>query len=53
VSIICECHQLDEETIISLVKQGVNTIEKLKDNTGAGCCGCLDNLDELIEEQRA
>ncbi len=52
MSLICECHELDEAKIISLVKQGFDTTEKLKEETGAGCCGCMDDLDELIDANK-
>ncbi len=54
MNIICQCMQIDEESIVSKIKQGFDTVEKLQDETGAGtaCGGCIDQLEDLIEEHK-
>jgi NAD(P)H-nitrite reductase large subunit len=44
--------QIDEETIVSKIKEGYNTVEKIQEQTlaGTGCGGCISEIEELIEK---
>jgi len=54
MNIICQCMQVDEETIVAKIKQGFTTVEEIQDETGAGtgCGGCIELIEELIEKHK-
>lgn len=55
--IICLCNGISENTIIEAIKNGADTIEKLKEATGAttGYCHgsrCKNKIEDLILEYK-
>lgn len=55
--IICLCQGIDEDTIIEAIKNGADTIEKVKEVTGAttGYCHgsrCKEKIEELITKYK-
>ena len=51
--IVCRCKKVSEKTIVEAVKNGADTLEKVKEETGAnayGCYGCRLQVKKLIEE---
>lgn len=54
---VCLCKHITEETIVEAVKNGADTLEKVKETTkaAAGCCKgrrCADKIEEIIEENK-
>lgn len=54
---VCLCKHVSEETIVKAFKEGANTVEKLKVQTGASngvCKGarCTKRLQDLIEKYK-
>lgn len=54
---ICLCTGVNRFTIKECIKNGINTINNIKKNTGAtggGCKGrrCIDKINELINEYK-
>lgn len=53
--IICRCKKVSERTIIEAIKNGADTYEKVKKETGAnayGCFACRLEIKRLIEENK-
>jgi bacterioferritin-associated ferredoxin len=55
--IICKCKKISEKTIVEAIKNGANTVEKVKSATGAGTgmCGgkrCIAEVERLIAENK-
>ena len=55
--IICLCKGISEDTIIDAIKNGADTIEKIKEATGATtghCHGarCKASIEKLISEYK-
>lgn len=53
----CPCRQVTRATIKAAIKEGADTLEKIKDKTGAttGCCKgrrCKGSIEELIERHK-
>ena len=54
---VCRCKHVTEETIVEAVKNGADTLEKVKETTKAatGCCKgrrCADKIEEIIAENK-
>ena len=54
---LCLCKGITKETIVDAIKNGANTVEKVKDATGATtgpCQGarCRETIEKLIEENK-
>ena len=47
---VCNCHQVNETTILSAVRNGCQTLQDLAARTGAGtgCGGCRGQLASLL-----
>lgn len=50
----CPCRQVTRLTIKEAIKNGANTLERIKESTGAmtGCCKgrrCRSSIEELIQ----
>lgn len=53
--IVCRCKKVYERTIIEAIKNGADTYEKVKKETGAnayGCFACRLEIKRLIEENK-
>ncbi|MDZ5255281.1 (2Fe-2S)-binding protein [Clostridium sp. LIBA-8841] len=53
--IVCRCKKVSERTIIEAIKNGADTYEKVKKETGAnvyGCFACRLEIKRLIEENK-
>jgi bacterioferritin-associated ferredoxin len=55
--IICLCQGIIEDTIIDAIKNGADTVEKVKESTGAttGFCHgsrCKGKIEELISKYK-
>lgn len=53
--IVCRCKKVSERTIIKAIKNGADTYEKVKKETGAnayGCFACRLEIKRLIEENK-
>ena len=51
--IVCRCKKVSEKIIVEAIKNGADTLEKVKEETGAnayGCYGCRLQVKKLIEE---
>ncbi|WP_297438193.1 (2Fe-2S)-binding protein [uncultured Clostridium sp.] len=51
--IVCRCKKVSEKTIVEAIKNGADTLEGVKEETGAnayGCYGCRLQVKKLIEE---
>ncbi|MBC8630450.1 (2Fe-2S)-binding protein [[Eubacterium] tenue] len=54
---VCLCKGITKETIVDAIKNGANTVEKVKDATGAtagSCQGarCRETIEKLIQENK-
>lgn len=54
---VCLCKGVTKETIVNAIKNGANTVEDVKEATGAttGFCHggrCKSNIEKLIEENK-
>lgn len=54
---VCLCKHITEETIVEAIKNGADTLEKVKEATGAaaGACRggrCAKKINELIENNK-
>lgn len=50
--IICRCKKVSKNTIVEAIKNGADSYEKVKAETGAnkyGCMGCRLKVNKLIE----
>ncbi|XDD50490.1 (2Fe-2S)-binding protein [Leptospira sp. WS92.C1] len=47
---VCVCNQVSEEEIVSSIKSGHDTLEKLMNDTGAstGCGTCMGSVRKLL-----
>ncbi len=57
MSNVCLCKGVTEEQIVTAIKDGANTIEVIKEKTGAtngGCHGgrCKSKIEKLIEDNK-
>ena len=53
--IVCRCKKVSEGTIIEAIKNGADTYEKVKKETGAntyGCFACRLEIKKLLEENK-
>ncbi len=53
--IVCRCKKVTEKTIIEAIKNGADTYDKVKKETGAnsyGCLACRLEIKKLIEENK-
>lgn len=53
--IVCRCKKVSERTIIEAIKNGADTYDKVKKETGAnayGCFACRLEIKRLIEENK-
>lgn len=51
--IICNCMGVSKEDIIKAIKEkGCKTVEDIQEETdaGTGCGGCLDDIQEILDE---
>ncbi|WP_297517833.1 (2Fe-2S)-binding protein [uncultured Clostridium sp.] len=49
---VCRCKQISKNTIVDAIKNGADTYDKVKAETGAnayGCMGCRIQVSKLIE----
>lgn len=54
--IVCRCKRVTEKTIVDAIKNGADTYEKVKKETGAnayGCFACRLEIKKLIEENKS
>lgn len=54
---VCLCKQITEETIVEAIKNGADTLDKVKEATGAatGACRghrCAKTIEELIANNK-
>lgn len=54
---VCLCKQITEETIVEAIKNGADTLDKVKEATGAaaGACRggrCAAKIEELIQANK-
>ena len=51
--IICHCEQVTYGTILEVIDNGADTIDKLGDATMSGvtCAYCVETLEEILEEE--
>ena len=51
--VICHCENVTYGTILEVIDQGADTIEKIGDATMAGItCGvCIEAIEEILEEE--
>lgn len=54
---VCVCKAISRDNIKIAIKNGADSLEKVKAATGAtaGCCGgfrCADKIEELIEDHK-
>lgn len=53
--VLCRCKKVSEKTIKEAIKNGANTYEKVKKETGAnsyGCFACRLEIKKLLEENK-
>ena len=52
--IACHCHNVTDGQIIDAVRDGADTIEKVREKThaGAGCAHCRDFIVHMIEDMK-
>ena len=55
--IVCKCKKISEKAIVEAIKNGADTIEKVKTATGAGTgmCGgmrCTPEIEKLIKANK-
>lgn len=53
--IVCRCKKVSEGTVIEAIKNGADTYEKVKKETGAntyGCFACRLEIKKLLEENK-
>ncbi len=51
--IICHCNEVSKSTIIQAIKEkGLKTVEEVGEETlaGTGCGGCMDDIQEILDE---
>lgn len=53
MEIICVCFDVSEETIREAIRNGAHTVEAVGEATqaGTGCGGCLEKIQEIIDEE--
>ncbi len=56
-NVVCLCKQITEEQIVKAIKVGADTVEKVKEATGAtnGACKgarCKATVEQLINENK-
>lgn len=52
---VCGCGQVTKEDVIEVIKNGADTLEKIKEETGAsqnGCGGCSGRIEKILEEYK-
>ena len=51
--IICFCQDITYEEIVTAIKNGAHTVDDIGDVTEAGitCGGCIEDLEEILEEE--
>ncbi|MGL4452667.1 MAG: (2Fe-2S)-binding protein [Sarcina sp.] len=50
--IVCRCKKVSKNTIVEAIKNGADTYEKVKEQTGVntyGCMGCRMQVKKLVE----
>lgn len=49
---VCGCGSVTKDDIIESIKKGANTLEKVKEDTGANKngCGCSAKIEEILKE---
>ncbi|MFQ7564811.1 MAG: (2Fe-2S)-binding protein [Clostridium perfringens] len=53
--IVCRCKKVSEGTVIEAIKNGADTYEKVKKETGAntyGCFACRLEIKKLLHENK-
>ncbi|MGL4740949.1 MAG: (2Fe-2S)-binding protein [Sarcina sp.] len=53
--IVCRCKKVNAGTIINAIKNGADTLEKIKEKTSAnayGCYGCTLQVKKLIDANK-
>ena len=52
--LVCTCMEVMKSDIISAIKNGDDTFEKLANalGTGTGCSSCVDEVHEILEEEQ-
>lgn len=51
--IICNCMNIDRETIVKAIKEGhLTTVEEVQDATSAGtvCGSCIPKIEKILAE---
>ena len=50
---VCVCHRVRDCELRAAVRRGARTVESVGDACGAGtgCGGCLERIDELVEQE--
>ncbi|RHX88889.1 (2Fe-2S)-binding protein [Leptospira stimsonii] len=50
---VCVCNQVSEEEILTSIRNGHDTLEKLMDDTGAstGCGTCMSSVRKLLARE--
>lgn len=53
MSEVCMCFGITEEAIRNAIKNGAKTVEAVGEATqaGTGCGGCVDRIQEIIDEE--
>ncbi|PAT01248.1 (2Fe-2S)-binding protein [Candidatus Izimaplasma bacterium ZiA1] len=51
--IICHCQEVTYGDIVEAIQNGAKTVEEIGDKTEAGitCGGCIEDLEEILEEE--
>jgi len=51
--IICHCQEVSYGTILEAIENGADDIDAIGDKTDAGitCGACIEDLEEILEEQ--
>ncbi|MDD4610011.1 MAG: (2Fe-2S)-binding protein [Bacteroidaceae bacterium] len=51
--LICSCNEIYKSEIVKAIKEkGLKTVEEVGDETtaGTGCGGCMDEIQEILDE---
>ncbi|RHX82109.1 (2Fe-2S)-binding protein [Leptospira yasudae] len=50
---VCVCNQVSEEELLTSIRNGNDTLEKLMDDTGAstGCGTCMGSVRKLLARE--
>lgn len=52
---VCGCSKVTKDDVIESIKNGADTLDKIKADTGAsnkGCGGCSGRIEKILEEYK-